>query len=277
MNKYIQILSNQKKPLKFIASRLLMKSRMCQLLRINKQGFSLCFYPSALSATLWVDPDDRYAEESFFRSYLKPGDKVIDVGANIGVLTTVASLTVSSQGKVYSIEPHPQIYQYLLGNIALNKLENVETFNCAVGEKSGNIIFSDKSNDSQNQVVKIGHGLTIPMSKLDDLPIPEAKVSLLKIDVEGYEKFVVEGGKRVISKTQCVYFESFEEHYLKFGYKTRDMLELLVNSGFKILKAIDDLTVCSVSGDYVSQECENLIAVRDLNSFLSRTGWIYQD
>lgn len=270
-NKYVRKILSQRKPFKFLASRLLWMSRLSGLLRIKQDGFCLRFYPSSLSAELWVSPEDRHSDGLFFRRYLREGDKVVDVGANIGNLTAVASLLVGMQGKVYSIEAHPQIYKYLQGNIRLNKFSNIETFNCALGNEPANVLFSDQRSDDQNRVLASGEGIIVSAKKLDDLPISDHEIALLKVDVEGYEKFVFEGGSRTLTRTQCVYFESSEQHFLEFGYKTTDLIALLRQHGFRCFRSLDAFTIGEVPIDYVSEGIENLIAVKDLQAFLART------
>ena len=59
------------------------------------------------------------------RSILKTGDTVLDVGANIGVYTKFCSEFVGPSGRVISLEPVPETYSYLVGNVRALKLENV--------------------------------------------------------------------------------------------------------------------------------------------------------
>jgi FkbM family methyltransferase len=267
---------SQPKPLKFLISRFLMASGLCKFLKIQQNGFFLRFYPSSLSATLWISPEEnRLSDELFFRRYLKHGDRVIDLGANIGTLTVIASLIVGEQGKVYSIEAHPQTYKYLLGNIKVNNLSNIETSNYAIGETSKTVVFSDISSDDQNQVSTTGQGINVSMVRLDELPIENREINLLKVDVEGYEKFVFEGGSRVLNHTQCVYFESSEEHFNKFGYQTKDVIISLDRQGFKCFKLTDRSTISQLPNNYFSEKCENLIAVKNIQSFIDRTNYVF--
>ena len=89
-----------------------MKSGFSSLFKIKQEGFSLKFYPSSMSRVLWVDQylsQERYKEgQRFFRSYLRPNDVVVDVGANIGFFTLMSSILVGKFGKVYAIEAHPK-------------------------------------------------------------------------------------------------------------------------------------------------------------------------
>src|SRR5260370_4391252 len=57
---------------------------------------------------------------SLFRSIVKEGDVVVDVGANVGYFTLLAAKLTGSNGKVYAFEPEPRNYRYLLSNIQLN-------------------------------------------------------------------------------------------------------------------------------------------------------------
>jgi len=253
-----------------------MKLRLSSLFRIRQEGFFLKFYPSSMSRVLWVDQhlsQESYKEEQrFFRSYLRSNDVVIDVGANIGFFTLISSILGGKYGKVYAIEAHPKTYKYLQGNIALNGIENVRTFNVALGNRNGVVRFSDGKSDDTNLVVTSDSGITVPIRRLDEIEIENGSISLLKIDVEGYEKFVIEGGEHVLQKVQCIYFESIERNFLKFGYKLDDLLSILINHGFRILEAQGN-KVWNISPACHPKFSKNFVAVRDIGTFLKRTNF----
>jgi FkbM family methyltransferase len=271
IGKYIDILSHQSKPWRFLASRLLMRTGLCRLMTIRRTGYRLRFFPSSLSGALWISPRERDADESFFRRYLKPGDTVVDVGANIGALAITAAVAVGNAGKVYAIEAHPRIYRYLVENLKLNGLENVEPIHCALGDHAGEAILSDIRSDDQNRLTPSGQGVRVPVKRLDDLPIDEERIDLLKIDVEGYEKMVLHGGPNVLRRTQCVYFESCDAHCARFGHLAGDVIELLINSGFQCFQIADN-HLAAVSSGHRSPICENLLAVRNVDTLATRTG-----
>ena len=275
LKRLIPILLSKPKPFKFLISKLLVVSGISEKLKIQRNNYQLRFYPTALSAQLWVSPKDRIEDELFFKRYLKPGNNVIDLGANIGTLTIVSSIIVGNNGRVYSIEAHPKIYQYLLGNIELNNfLKNIETYNYAVGEDTKIVVFTDDNSDDQNQVSTNGKGISVPMIRLDELPIEDLNIDLLKIDVEGYEKFVFEGGSNILSRTQCIYFESNEKHFTKFGYHTSDIIALLKKQGFNCFKIAKNSTISPLPNNYTSIGNENLIAVKDINIFITKTNYV---
>jgi len=269
---YFEIIASQRKPITFLASRVLMRSGLCRLLTIKQEGFRLRFYPSSLSADLWIAPRSRQRDGQFFRRYLRPGEIMIDVGANIGTLSIVGALAVGPQGRVFAVEAHPRTAEFLRGNVVLNGLTNVEVLLCALGTRTGKARLTDRRSDDQNRM-SANEGVEVPLRRLDDVRLPPSDISLLKIDVEGYEKLVLEGAARVLERTQCVYFESWEQHFSNFGYSTSDVLALLASSGFTCLKRRDDESLRIVSADYRSSRCENLLAVRSVPQLCERTRW----
>ena len=87
-------------------------------------GYVLNFYPTSLSLALWINPHARKDDELFFERYLRANDNVIDVGANIGSLALRAASIVKS-GRVFAVEPHPQISKYLAEKTITSKLSDV--------------------------------------------------------------------------------------------------------------------------------------------------------
>ena len=255
--------------------RALIKLRLAPLVRIKQKDFVLRLYPSSISLLLWVNSwrkKQSYPEdEDFFRSYLREGDVVVDVGANIGFFTLISAVTVGESGKVYAIEAHPRTFKFLEGNIAANKFRQVCAWHVALGDKAGTAHFSNRKHDDRNSIVGDENGIAVPMARLDELEIAEGSIALLKVDVEGYEKFVFEGAQGILPRVNCVYFESWDKWHEQQGYSCGDVLAILRGAGLGIYKA-EVQRLVAVEGDYHSPECENLIAIRDLDDFRARTG-----
>ena len=182
-------------------------------------------------------------------------------------------MLVGAGGKVYCIEAHPRTYRFLRNNVALNKFTNMDLLNLALGDKDSEIRFSDMRDDDQNRVSQNGSGIPVKMMRLDDVSIAEHSVELLKIDVEGYEKFVLEGARRTLERVDCIYFESYEAHFNKYKYSCGDVISLLENSGFRLFRLSASDAIVPVDSSYSSSYCENLIAVRNLEAFQERTGF----
>lgn len=206
-----------------------------------------------------------------YSRYLRPGNIVVDLGANVGLLTLVAAKIVGNAGMVYSFEPCPKIYGYLKGNTRHNQALNVKIYNVALGNYDGAAMFSNNAADDGNHIIFDGAGVKVPVNRLDTF-LPEAiTVHLLKIDVEGFEKFVLEGACRVLASTRCIYFESSSSLYARYGYTCRDVFRMLKGEGFSLYRAAGAGTLQSLPFDHASEEIENLIALKDLAEFLSLT------
>jgi len=277
---YVKTVFEQEKPLKFLVSRILIRSKLCKLFIIKQKNYNLRFDPVSSSGALWINPNYHRPANVFFSDYLKKGDKVIDIGANIGTVTIEASKKIGDSGKVYSIEPHPQIYKYFIGNIRLNRLKNVKTFNFALGNKDGTIFFSDKHSDDQNSIITNKNGIKVKLKKLDDLEINEDFIDLIILDAIGYEKFVVEGGKDILKRTKCVHFPVLEKFFKNFDYTYKDIFKIIENIGFKIYEFTEDRKISLVSENYKADDnrtITTLLGIRDLSDFLERTNYSLQN
>lgn len=147
-------------------------------------------------------------EIKLLSTLIKKGDTVLDIGANIGLMTIPFSKMVGSNGKIYSFEPQSKIYYILCSNIVINNLNNVESRNLAVGDSNeflylSNIDYS-KSNNFGGISLSNNGEIKIPQIKLDDVPFE--KLNLLKIDVEGMELKVLNGAQKTLNKHRPIMY-----------------------------------------------------------------------
>ena len=268
---YVKTIISQEHQLKFLVSKVLIRTKLSTFLIIKYDGYRLRFYPSSASRSLWIDNTERNHVFEFIQDYLQKNDTLIDVGSNIGTISLGSSLIVGSKGKIYSIEPHPKTFNFLKGNITLNHFTNIETFNVALGSSSGNIIFSDKKSDDQNDVVITGSGLTVPMVRLDDL-IDSTNIALLKIDVEGYEKFVLMGSARTFKFIECIIFELWTN--VKYAHSIESIYDLLLNNDFQLFRISGVREISAITREYKpSLNVEDIIAIKNIDHFLLRTNY----
>lgn len=136
---------------------------------------------------------------------LRAGDVFVDVGANIGLMSLVASRLVGSTGYVYAFEPEPGIYNRLLDNIALNSATNIEPIPHALGSShERRRVFSYPAvNIGRASLVEskgaILAGETSVITLDDFLLERSARVPrMVKIDVEGFEYEVLLGATRML-------------------------------------------------------------------------------
>ena len=127
-----------------------------------------------------------YREMALLLHFLRPSDVFVDIGANIGSYTILASRVVGASS--FAFEPVPTTYDRLQRNLRANDIQHrVTALRIAVGEKQATVKFSADI-DTKNRIIVGGYqGKTIiaDCEQLDDL-IRDAHPAMWKIDVEGF-------------------------------------------------------------------------------------------
>lgn len=139
----------------------------------------------------------------------------IDVGANIGYFSCLLSKLAGPAGKVLAIEPEPQNLKLLEENIETNHLTNVVIYPCALGASEGSALLGlyKPSNRGRHSILEtnVKSRIQVPVRTLDDLAKDSGTAgqswSLVKIDVEGYEGFVIEGAKDTLPRIETLVME----------------------------------------------------------------------
>ena len=259
--RWLQILRTQSRPGRFIISRLLKNTGLWRFFQIRKDGYSLRLHPSSLALSLWVNDKDRDVDTDVVSSLLETGDTYVDVGANIGQLVVEAGVAVGQRGEVLAFEAHPKTAVYMSENVELNGLQNVKIAQAAVGDEFGWVAFSDQRSDDQNKVVEVG--LNVPMVRLEPfLKALGKRVKLLKVDVEGFEKYVFLGSGSALQNVDFIYFEVMDSHYLNYGYDFQEIFDILNSNGFS-LGVISKNELIPVKREDSFPNCCNLLAVKN--------------
>jgi FkbM family methyltransferase len=138
-----------------------------------------------------------------FREILRPGDYVVEVGANVGALTVPIAQHIGTEGYLLAIEPQRLNFQCLCGNVALASLANVQCMEVAVGAEEGRIGLPDwdASQPCNAGGMSLGQGpcsKEVPVITIDALNLP--RLDFLKADVEGMETEVLCGALRTIQR-----------------------------------------------------------------------------
>lgn len=272
--RYFKWVAAKPHPARYLISRALYKHNWFSWMRFQCGPYVLKLHGTYVAWDMWNDPRSGSRDWQLLEAYLRPGDNMIDVGANIGTFTFYAASLVGASGAVFSIEPNPTVFRYLLENSHVNTFSNIRTFNVALGKERGSVSLSDKEADDRKFISTEGCGPMVRLERLDDLGIPKVPVALLKIDVEGYERFVLEGAVDTLKRTACVYYESNERQCARFGYSSNVLIRLFESNGFKIYRISVPGALEPIAHDYCSAKGnENLLAIRDVGAFLSRTGF----
>jgi FkbM family methyltransferase len=136
---------------------------------------------------------------------IKPGDWVIDIGANVGHYTKRFSELVGANGRVIAFEPVPTTFALLAANVQQFVHANVTLINAAVSDKIDLVGISiprfstGLSNYYQAQVSSPTENVLKVLAVSLDLLTISKPVALVKIDVEGHESFVLHGMQRLLA------------------------------------------------------------------------------
>lgn len=182
-------------------------------------------------------------ELAFMLSNINEGDTFIDIGANIGLFSLLAAEKVGTTGNVISFEPFPNTFKRLTDNIELNALKNIDAKNIGLSDKDDVLKFyySDTGFDAWNSFAptndkRLRKEISIGVSTLDkELEnTDKSKVKFVKIDVEGWEKYVIMGGTQFFAEySPIVMVEFTEENTLNAGYFVNEIFGLLENLGYE--------------------------------------------
>lgn len=150
---------------------------------------------------------------NFLRRTIKPGDVVIEPGANVGYISAILSSLVGEHGKVFSLEPSKICYAKI--RLYLTK-QNIKLLNKAIADIDGELDFVDT-----DRVITRGYSSIAAFMEKSDTgskyPIATitvdsmanqfgiARISFLKLDVEGSELIALIGGGGMLSQKRIDY------------------------------------------------------------------------
>jgi len=214
-----------------------------------------------------------FEDMGFLLHFLRPEDTFVDIGANIGSYTILASAEVGA--KSFSFEPIPQTFQNLVNNISINQIgEKVNCYNIGLGSEKKVLKFTNNL-DTVNHITQSNEqdGIDVQVDRLDDI-IKDIVPTLIKIDVEGYETEVIKGGLKSILNSQVVIIELNGSGF-KYGFDEKEIFNFFINNGFlpysynpinRIIKKIDNFgsqnTIFIKNEKFVK---ERLIDVKKIN------------
>ena len=175
------------------------------------------------------------------------GTTIIDIGANFGFHTLEFAELVGPTGKVISFEPQKLVYYQLCGNIILNGYDNVTAHNVALGDVE-TVLRMENSDYQSPDTINIGNAHlnaytdtrynVVDVKRLDSYEFNN--ISVIKIDVQGYEPNILDGAIQTITKHRPVIFIEVELAQLQvYGYTESSIFDRLISLGYEFKKLID--------------------------------------
>ena len=182
------------------------------------------YVPSVVESSHPYRLFDPYVPEQIISKFCNPGSIVMDIGANMGEWSLHMAKMVGGNGRVFSVEPSPSMVRALEKTMAINNFSQVSISECAISNKTGHSQFSipfDKDYQAipswsrlvlgeefatpkwiDNPWAKVATTKTIEVqtTTLDRFTSEKSitKLDFIKIDVEGHEKYVIEGGQKTL-------------------------------------------------------------------------------
>ena len=199
---------------------------------INDSRFIVSPGETGLTGNLYFGLHE-FEDMSFLLHYLNKEDTFADIGANVGSYTILSGII--KECSVHSFEPIPSTFKKLKRNIAINSKENnISLYNVGLGEKQGELFFTNNSTSTINHAVLNESKAGLIKINVETLDSYRINPTVLKIDVEGFEHFVLKGGiKSLINeKLKCIIIE-LNESGEKYGQNQIEIFEYLISFGFK--------------------------------------------
>ena len=202
----------------------------------------------------------------WLRRRLGPGDGFVDVGANIGVFSVLASQLVGDQGRVVAIEASPVFHARLVQQARLNDCRNIRAVNAAVSDSRRTLTFvlASSHNMGANSIVpydgpaeSVFEAEALPLAELlEPAEIESARV--IKIDVEGAEGSVVRGLAPLLDRLRPdaeITVEVTPDRMAQLGDSVDELLKIMDDAGFHTYRLANDYAADSypraLSGDPV--------------------------
>jgi FkbM family methyltransferase len=180
----------------------------------------------------------------YVKEFIEPDSVVLDVGASYGFWTVPLAQTAAACGaKVWTFEPNPSNNHWLSKNVALNGLDaHVTMRKTGLGDSTesltlvateggtgfGAIALPGRSGDHDNE-----SRMAVAVERLDDVELPD-RISLMKIDVEGFELAALRGGVETIMRDRPIIFGEFSPHWLRRRGEHSRLRPLLQELGYDV-------------------------------------------
>ena len=169
-----------------------------------------------------------YEEMAFLLHFLRVNDQFIDVGANIGAYSILAASQIGC--KTIAFEPSEKNYSILQANLHLNNLQEfIEIHNLALGEKN-----ETKTIGTKGALTYITNNQNLDLQKIEIQRLDDFAeyAQIIKIDVEGFEEFVLKGAEQVLNHpdTHAVILEL--AGYNRYNSSDAIIHKLMINNHF---------------------------------------------
>jgi FkbM family methyltransferase len=212
-------------------------------------------------------------ELSIMKRFVGPGDAFLDIGANFGLYSMIASEIVGSKGQIFAFEANPHTYQYLRYSAIANRLiwlPNYRWENLAIADMDGELEFAfnpehlggghirNASDTAESHTIVKVKSTTIDQFLADNLV-----VDFVKIDVEGHELLALKGMIETIKRSPSIRilleYYTYTDEITNYG---RDLIDFIRSLGFGLCKVEGNGSLSVVSEEEIPRGNTYLLATR---------------
>lgn len=160
------------------------------------------------------------------KEFNQPVKNVIHAGGNMGIYTLEFAKHCEN---VYVFEPADENFSALALNCA--NVDNVFLYKAALGNDHKTINVVNETADKQCGAWKVKGSGKIPTLKIDDLNLDD--VSIIHLDIEGYELYAIQGAENTIKKSKPLLSFEVLNHNTQYGYTTQELFDYVISLGYQ--------------------------------------------
>jgi len=235
----------------------------------NEDGSFIVFPNDAIAQHLKSGKPWEPHFKTVVQHLVKEGDIVIDCGANFGYNSVIMGRQIGDSGKLFAFEPQRIINQQLNGNLILNDIYNASVVHAALGNTQGFTTMSPVPYD--RDWVNIGDtsvgegGDEVQVITLDMI---DTQPNFIKMDVQGYELFALQGGENTIKQSLPDIFIEIEDHQLaKFDVTKEQLIDYIKSFGYRMFRIDNEYPcdhICTVNSIDKVEQLKQLLPIVEI-------------
>lgn len=200
----------------------------------------MCLMSDSLQRRVYYFGCHERRTENILYRLITPGAVFIDVGANMGTYTLLASKRVGRTGKVVSLEPIPELFGQMAKSVRMNRLENVALLNNAAWDHRCMVQMTSPGKNDAGCFAVGTSGLSESMRSVSAIPLDDLldtlttdKVDIVKMDIEGAELPALRGAGKLLSLHRPILVLEIDSALTtNFEYKPEDLQTYLRTVGY---------------------------------------------
>jgi FkbM family methyltransferase len=235
----------------------------------NEDGKFIVFPNDAIAQHLKSGKPWEPHFKTVIQHLVKEGDTVLDCGANFGYNAVIMGKQIGLSGRLFAFEPQRIINQQLSGNMILNNIYNAAIVHAALGQEQGLTTMSpvpydlDWVNIGDTSVGEGGDEVQIiTLDMIDSQP------NFIKMDVQGYELFALQGAEKTLKQSLPDIFIEIEEHQLaKFNVTKEQLLNYIKSFGYRMFRIDNEYPcdhICTVNSIDKVEQLKQLLPIVEI-------------